>query len=64
MKSDYEKTGNLYDKLDAYAILRREESRGVKVYAGSSCQFKTAKAYKTWLEIGWPGLVFVVEKSQ
>lgn len=49
IKSDYELTGKLYDKLDAYLISHRPESEGVYIYMGSSCQFKTMKKYKALL---------------
>lgn len=45
MISDYHKTGKLYDKLDAYV----ETIHGLW-YLGSSNQFKTQKAYKSYVQ--------------
>lgn len=49
MKSDYQETGKLYPKLDSLAVLQRPECKGVEIYLGSSCQFRTQKKYKAWL---------------
>jgi len=42
-------TGRLYPKLDSYMVSQRPECKGVKIYMGSSCQFRTQKAYREWL---------------
>ena len=49
MHSDTYATGRLYNKLDAYLISARPESRGVAIYFGSSCQFRTKESYERWL---------------
>lgn len=66
MKSDYERTGKLYPKLDSYMISKRPESVGVEVYWGSSNQFATHKAYKSWLTTreGWEHLNFRIKKGE
>jgi hypothetical protein len=48
-RSDYQKTGKLYPRLDSYMVLQRDEYKGAEVYMGSSCQFKTQRGYKAWL---------------
>jgi hypothetical protein len=50
MKSDYQETGKLYPKLDAYMFYFDEEAYPALDYLGSSCQFKTQKKYYAWLK--------------
>lgn len=49
MVSDTYMTGKLYNKLNAYAVLKRKECDGAMVYIGSSNQFKTQRSYRKWL---------------
>lgn len=48
-KSDYQKTGKLYPKLDSYMLSDSGVSKGNWLYMGNSCQFKSMKAYRHWL---------------
>jgi hypothetical protein len=65
LETDTYKTGKLYDKLDSYMVSQRPESKGVAIYWGSSNQFKTAKAYKSWLlsQSDWSHLTFKIVKG-
>jgi hypothetical protein len=62
IKSDYQVTGKLYPKLDAYAVYHHPDRL---FYLGSSCQFKTQKNYKKWLRCQpqFAELVLCIEKS-
>lgn len=66
MQSDFHKTGKLYHKLDSYMVSQRMESKGVEIYWGSSCQFKTQKAYKNWLtaQANWSHLTFKIVRGE
>lgn len=66
LKSDYQMTGKLYQKLDSYMVSQRMESQGVEIYWGSSNQFKTQKAYKAWLlaQPDWTHLTFKIRKGE
>jgi hypothetical protein len=59
-------SGKLYPKLDAFMISQRPESKGVLIYWGSSCQFKTMKAYKSWLlnQEKWSHLTFNIRRAE
>lgn len=45
MQSDSYFTGKLYPKLSAYF----KNNDGIWFYVGSSCQFRTMRRYKQWL---------------
>lgn len=62
-KSDSYHTGRLYAKFDAYFVSKRPECYGAVIYMGSSCQFKTRKRYKNWLNELYPHLDINVVKS-
>ncbi len=64
--SDTYITGKLYDKLDAYMISQRPESKDEMIYWGSSNQFKTRKNYKTWLlaQKAWEHLTFKIVRGE
>lgn len=49
MRSDYDITGRLYQKWDAYMVSQRPESKGVRKYWCSSCQFATRENFRRWL---------------
>ncbi len=69
MKTDYDKTGKTYKKLDAYRAKERRLSNAGKciaytwVYFGTSTQFKTCKNFKAFLEQTHPGGIFKVKKQ-
>jgi len=46
-------------------ISQRVESKGAEIYWGSSNQFKTQKAYKSWLlaQDNWKHLTFKIRKG-
>ena len=58
-------SGKLYDKLDAYMVSQRPESRDCIIYWGSSNQFKTQRSYKKWLlgQKNWSHLTFKIMKG-
>jgi hypothetical protein len=66
MRSDYQESGKLYSKLDAYMVSQRQESFGAEIYWGSSNQFKTQKKYKQWLvsQPDWNHLTFKIRKGE
>lgn len=65
MKTDYEKTGKLYAKLDAY-VIENPPYNEHSFYLGSSCQFKTMKGYLSWLKAQskFMGLVLKIRKGE
>lgn len=66
MKTDYEETGKLYKKLEAYTKGNASQAMpdsSALYYFGSTVQFKTCKSFKAFLEQGHKGHFFTVQKA-
>lgn len=67
MKTDYQETGKLYRKLEAYTKGNASQAMpdsSAFYYFGSSVQFKTCKSFKAYLEAKHKGHVFKVQRGQ
>lgn len=63
MKTDYELTGNICKKLDAYTLGNCSQAMPnpkIYYYFGSSEQFKSCKNFKAFLETKYPNSKFKV----
>lgn len=63
MKTDYQTSGKLYKKLDAYTLGNCSQAMPNPkefYYFGSSEQFKSCKNFKAFLEIKYPNAKFKV----
>lgn len=65
MQSDFEKTGRLYPKLEAYkyGIVPGGRTPGWN-YFGSTAQFKTCKNFVAFLADKYPGEKFKAHKAE
>ncbi len=67
MKTDYEITGKLYPKLEAFTRGNASQAMpdsSALYYFGSSVQFKTCKSFKAFLEKRHQGHAFKVQRGQ
>jgi hypothetical protein len=67
MKTDYEKTGKLYAKLEAYTKGNASQAMpdtAALYYFCSTVQFKTCKSFKAFLEQRHKGHGFKVSKAK
>jgi hypothetical protein len=65
MKTDYETTGKLYKKLEAYTKGNASQAMpdsSALYYFGTSVQFKSCKSFKAFLEQKHKGHFFTVHK--
>lgn len=67
MNTDYETTGKLYPKLEAYTKGNASQAMpdtAALYYFGSTVQFKTCKGFKAFLEQRHKGHGFKVSKAK
>jgi hypothetical protein len=67
MKTDYETTGKLYKKLEAYTKGNASQAMpdsSALYYFGTSVQFKSCKSFKAFLEQKHKGHFFTVHKAR
>jgi len=64
IQSDTNKTGNLYLKLDAFCLAQVDRYSQVWGYMCSSCQFRTMKGFKEFLEQRYPGREIEIRRGE
>lgn len=66
MKTDFQETGKLYRKLDAYTKGNASQAMpdsSALYYFGSSIQFKSCRSFRAFLEAKHKGHFFYVERA-